>query len=69
MEARRYATIELFRVDDVREAFFQRPNPLYPPQKAEEIDPGIAYDLGSFSNDEFDSLDDMLDGIRELLDG
>lgn len=68
MEARRYAIIELYRVDAVRVAYFQRPNPLLPPLKAEELDAGIAYDLGSFSANKYDDIDTMLDDIRKLLD-
>ncbi len=69
LEARRYATIELYRVDEVRVAYFERPNPLLRQQEPENIDPGIAYDLGSAFAESYDTLDAMLDSIRKLLDG
>lgn len=68
-EAQRLSTIENFRVAEVTEAYFYKPNPLYrPPQPwSKKFDPGFSYAKISLPKKKYASVDEALEAVREAF--
>lgn len=66
-EQARFEYIQNFRVEAVEQNYFKRPEPLY--YQHRDVEPCVQYDVGNFKDEEFQTVEEVLDAVRMLLDG
>jgi hypothetical protein len=64
-ESQRYERVENFRVEEVSEAYFYKPNPLYKPRQHWQRDEGFSYAPISLPKGKYATVEEALEAVRK----